>query len=305
MIKNIKYNREFQFIDTEQKAYFLGYFYGDGCVHQRLVKNSKVYSSSITSLDWDIIYKLKEIFPFFNVLDTKSKYKTLVSSNPELFNDLMFNGVFPKKSTENKNSLKIPKLDKNLIKHFIRGLYDSDGGYYLYGTLLETFFCSTSLPFVLEIQKWFLDKNIRVNLHINNNRKTTIYYLRSKSNKTAIEFYKLIYEDASIFMDRKKEVFIKMNPKKGFLKTSEFFSIKKGTDAQLERLQRDYKNVILEYKNKKIIENPSVCCNYHTVVSGKSYKKNSIRDLYLCLNCGKKSVFNKVLLKQDELLETP
>ena len=30
--KNLKYQREFEFIDTEEKAYFLGLLYADGCI---------------------------------------------------------------------------------------------------------------------------------------------------------------------------------------------------------------------------------------------------------------------------------
>lgn len=305
MIKNPKYNREFQHIDTQEKAYLLGYFYGDGCIHKRVQKKVTVYSSSITSLDWEIIFKFKENFKFFNVLTTKSKYKTLVCSNPEFYEDLKSHGIVERKSTKNKDLLKIPKIDEELVKHFIRGLYDSDGGYYLYGSLLETFFCSTSKIFITEVLDWFESNGIKLNLNSRVNRQTPIYFIRSKSNVTATKFYELIYKDATIFMERKKNVFLGLDSRVGELKNSENHAKTKGNDNQLKRLYTDYKNVVDKYKNIVKVDFPSVCCDYHTVVSGKSYKKNIVRDLFLCLKCGKKSVYNKVLLKQDELLETP
>jgi len=305
--ENTKYNREFETIDTEQKAYVLGYFFGDGCIHKRKSKNKNcnIYSCSIISGDFDIINKIKSNFNFFNVLSTKKKYKTLFNANSYFYNDLVKNGVFPQKSTTNKNLLKMPNIPEELIPHFIRGLYDSDGGYYIYGSLLETFFCSTSKTLIIEVQNWFSKNNIFLNLNMRDNRKTPIYYLRSKSNKTCRKFYELIHKNSTIFMDRKRNVFKKANLDEGFIKRSNYFANKKSTQNQKERLNRDYKLVIEKFKDIEEIENPSVCCNYHTIESGKSYKKGIVRPLFLCLNCGKKSVLNKVLLKQDELTGNP
>lgn len=89
------------------------------------------------------------------------------------------------------------------------------------------------------------------------------------------------------------------------IKKSNYNSKIKGNTNQYDRLVKDYKRVLEKYKEIKKIENPSVCCNYHTIESGKSYKKQMVRPLFLCLNCGKRSVFNRVLLKQDELTGTP
>jgi Asp-tRNA(Asn)/Glu-tRNA(Gln) amidotransferase C subunit len=307
-MKNI-YKSEFSTINTEEKAYVLGYIYGDGCLYQQKSKRKNVsiqYRTTILSKDEEIIDKIKNCFNFFNKTVTKNKYYTLTAYNKELFDDLKKAGVYEKKSKENRNFLKIPKISEKLIPHFIRGLYDSDGGFYLYDTLIETFFCSTSLPFMLEIKNWFIKNNINVNFReVKKEGFLDMYWIRTKSNTSAKKFYDLIYKDSNIFMDRKMKVFLEGDMSEVSVKKSNYNSKIKSNNNQYNRLVRDYKKVLEKYKEIKEVENPSVCCNYHTIESGKSYKKQMVRPLFLCLNCGKRSVFNRVLLKQDELTGTP
>ena len=310
-MKNLcKYNGEFYNIDSEEKAYLLGYLFGDGWITTSTHKSNKnsitYYKTGVLSKDKEIIDKFKEIFPFFNYTLHKSKYHSLTVYNKELYDDLKNLGILERKSSENKHLLKIPNIDNTLISHFIRGLYDSDGGIYLYNTLIETFFCSTSYTLITEVQNWLLQNNIKSSLRpVYRESYLPIFYLRTKSNKAARLFYSLIYKDPNIYMNRKKDVFLKGDISESAFKKSKYANNLKSTDNQLQRLYKDYAKVIEKYKMIEQIEYPSVCCNYHTVQSGKSYKKNIIRPLFLCLKCGKKSVFNRVLLKQDELTGTP
>lgn len=302
MRNKYKYNREFKTIDTEEKAYILGYFYGDGCITQcKQKRRNKIYIKylcSILSKDKEIVDKIKNIYKFFNVCISKGIYYTLYVSGKDIYDDLSNNGVYQRKSSMNKDLLKIPKIENHLIPHFIRGLYDSDGGFYLYDTLVETFFCSTSLPFISEIKEWLSTNNIETHLTMRNRKESQLfYYIRSKSNHAAKSFFDLIYKDANIFMQRKRQVFtqgIMIDPT---LKKSKYYSAIPGNTNQLLRLQKDYKNVVEKYKQIEKVEFPSVCCNYHTIQSGKSYKKGIIRPLFLCLKCGKRSVLNRADLK--------
>jgi len=288
----IKYNNEFKIINTEEKSYFLGYLFGDGCLSISKNKKSFNYCVSMTSKDRDIIDKILLSFPFFNLCKDRQYFK-IYSYNKELFKDLENLGILKNKSTKNKDLLKIPKIDNTLIKHFIRGLYDSDGGFYLYNTLLETFFCSTSFHFINEVREWLLKNDIKTNLNKRKTKNSYIYYIRSKSNKAANKFYKLIYLNSKIYMDRKMETFLKASMISSDIKKSNYNINKKGTEKQLEKLNKDYKNIIFKFSKIQKIENPSLCCNYHTIESGKSHKKGTIRPLYLCLKCGKRSVYNR------------
>ena len=55
-----KYNSEFQIIDTEEKAYFLGLFYSDGCMSL----GNKI-TISLRDYDKSLLEQLVLIFPFF------------------------------------------------------------------------------------------------------------------------------------------------------------------------------------------------------------------------------------------------
>ena len=57
------YNRELQVIDTQEKAYLLGLFYADGNVG---INNSQC-RIELSIKDKDLIFRLKEIFPFFYI----------------------------------------------------------------------------------------------------------------------------------------------------------------------------------------------------------------------------------------------
>lgn len=291
----MKYNREFEHIDTQEKAYVLGYFYGDGCNYKGRSGNYSCYCSKIISRDLDIVLKIKQAFPFFyyreSIHHTKPLYE-ISKSSKLLYEDLLKWNVYPRKSTDNREHLKIPNIDTKLIPHFIRGLYDSDGGFYLYGTLLESFFCSTSETLTLELKSWFKQKGVKVNLSIKRREGyIDLYWLRSKSSDYNKILTKLLYQDATIFLDRKKFKIDQADFNKQDVKNSRNHAKIKGTDAQKQRLLKDYRLVIEKHENIKDILKPSVCCQYHTVQSGKSYKKNCVRPLNLCLKCGKKSVF--------------
>jgi intein-encoded DNA endonuclease-like protein len=43
---------------------------------------------------------------------------------------LLSNGVYFRKSTENKELLEFPNIEEHLKSHFIRGYFDGDGSVY-------------------------------------------------------------------------------------------------------------------------------------------------------------------------------
>ena len=302
------YNRELSTIDTQEKAYLLGYFYGDG--NNYVGKNGKyiVYKSSVVSKDRQVIEDLQKYFPFFYINKqkyTKGEYYILYRNSQHLYEDLLKWNVYPRKSTDNKEKLYLPKIQPNLLPHFVRGLYDSDGGFYLYGTLLESFFCSSSFNLINSVMEYLRENNIKVNLTTKHRKNCqTIYYIRSKNSTENKRLVTLLYEDSHIFLKRKRDSIEQADFSKREIKNSSRHSNIDATSSQKERLLRDYRRVIKVYETKETINKPSVCCAYHTIESGKSYKKGTVRPLNLCLKCGKKSVFTGDL-KQDKLPGIP
>lgn len=127
----------FNIIDTQEKAYILGFTYADGCNH--LENNYFDYDLSVK--DADILKKISEriylekphdrIRYYSREKEHKGKKKVLHSAVLSINSKHMCNvlnnlGCEPRKSF----TAKFPEWlqDKTLQRHFIRGYYDGDGG---------------------------------------------------------------------------------------------------------------------------------------------------------------------------------
>jgi len=276
------YNREFKKINNEQKAYFLGFMYADGCISAIKRKSSTYikYQVQISLTDEQIIKEFQENFPFFNLqIFDFSKYKStwskqfaLRKANKQLFDDLLNQGMLERKSGENSKNLKLPNLDKSLWKHFIRGLFDGDGSISVYlkrPTQRRVEICSSSKDFLLEI-KLLLEK-YGINCPIfreKYNNKSPLYVLEWINYKDIVSFKNFLYENATIFLIRKKEKF------------------------------DSFKLV-----NKKD-NNPICVCGGPSVKNGKRQMKHGLMYRYNCTECNRK--FSTLAQKKsDKLLENP
>ena len=214
----MKYNNELKVIDTEEKAYLLGFLYGDGTISTYMSGNKIKHQTKISILmkDKDIINRLYKNFKFFykGKFDY-SKYNkntgmqiSLSNSCKPLFDDLMLNGLYPRKSYENKDKLHLPKLSNELMSHFIRGFFDADGSVYVQTTrknLIRIEFCSVAKNFINEINDYLKSINInswKVSEKIYNNKQNlyVITYTRTSEVHKLIDY---MYNGATIYLDRK------------------------------------------------------------------------------------------------------
>ena len=198
--KNIQENI-FDVIDTEEKAYRLGFLYADGCVG----------NNGRTDIGLGLAIKdLCHIKKFKNFLKRNGKIYTddikcrISFKNKHMHNSLVELGCVPKKSL----ILKFPsedKLPKNLQRHFIRGYFDGDGC-----------FCNTEKTFEISI---IGTQDMLENIcKISNINKQRIYSLNTKSKevkrisfgkKELIDnFLEFIYLDSTIYLDRKYQKYI-------------------------------------------------------------------------------------------------
>lgn len=212
----MKYKREFKTIDTEEKAYFLGFAYADGCISKKRGKGN-IFRMSLA--DKDIIYKLQELFPFFNT-DTfdYSKYGenrsvqyAIRKVSAELYEDLVLNGLLERKSGENAKNLKLPLLKEHLWNHFVRGVFDGDGSINIASkrpNLRRVEICSTSKEFLSELK--FLLEEHSINCPIFRekfNNKLPLYVLEWVNSNDIINLREFFYKNATIYLNRKKEKF--------------------------------------------------------------------------------------------------
>jgi intein/homing endonuclease len=271
-----KYNDELKIIDTQEKAYLLGFMYGDGTITTYKEKTGRVRfltKISISKTDEDLIFSLKKYFSFFNLGDYDyvkynsncGKQKSIAKSSKELYTDLLLNGVYPRKSYENKDKLHIPNITPDLISHFIRGFFDADGTVYIpvkRPNLLSMGFSSVAKEFIYEIDSYL--KCIGINSWKIRDKhplkgRQTCYELIYNETSEILKLIDFMYKDANISLKRKADMCLNYVP-----------------------------------VNKVLDRNMTCgCCGSHRIKQN-GVRGNSTR--YLCLECNKgfslKNIFN-------------
>lgn len=133
-----KFNENvFDSIDTEEKAYWLGFIYADGYIsHNESDNNKNKFEISLSIEDIDHLHKFNKFMKYdgdnvttkiIKLGDTEFEVCRWTITNKHLWNTLNNIGCTPRKS----KTLKFPSehifKDKSLIRHFIRGYWDGDG----------------------------------------------------------------------------------------------------------------------------------------------------------------------------------
>ena len=110
----------FENIDTEEKAYWLGFIFADG----NISKNNKCFQIVLHKDDKEHLFKMKKSFGATQpVFDVRGKYFGVSIKNKAFCRHLINLGVTPRKS---KTAIP-PSLPVSLERHFWRGVIDGDG----------------------------------------------------------------------------------------------------------------------------------------------------------------------------------
>ena len=207
---------DFSVIDTEEKAYILGFIAADGCVYCISRKyDCWALAINLSEKDQNLLEKIKLILcprlklavvKYTNVNWTTG-CKLTVCDN-KLCEDLKSHGIVERKSKILEPCLSVPE---HLINHYIRGYFDGDGSFWIRkgrGNLHAAIYGS------YDMIDW-INKRVReVSPHQCNVRKQEGCYSITYTDSTAINFAKFMYRDASIYLERK------------FLRAEKFFSKK-------------------------------------------------------------------------------
>ena len=129
----------FQNIDTEEKAYWLGFIMADGCVYKGSDASSYRLQINLKGSDKEHLDKLqKSINSSYKIQEKKVKNSDvclLKVNSTKMCQDLMALNVTPRKSM----LCQMPSLEEHLEKHFIRGYFDGDGCLDEYYVLILSF----------------------------------------------------------------------------------------------------------------------------------------------------------------------
>lgn len=103
-------------------------------------------------------------------------------------------------------------LEENLIKHFIRGYFDGDGGLSCGKRRSISCYFTGNYNFLNAIKDYLYDK-LKVNFTLCQETRTQIWDLRLSKMQECKIFLDWLYEDATIYLDRKYNRYIKWSNK--------------------------------------------------------------------------------------------
>ena len=116
----------FEVINTEEKAYFLGLLFADGHI-------SKNNCLMLTMKDLDIIEKFKKSIESEHPIKyNKDKNPTINIRSKKICEDLKKIGFNNKKSYFVDFEKILSFIPKELLNHFVRGMFDGDGSIKIY-----------------------------------------------------------------------------------------------------------------------------------------------------------------------------
>lgn len=213
----------FDSIDTEEKAYWLGFMYADGYITSKSFR----IGLSLAIKDIEHLRKFNAFLQYskgMNVTNShqfgsKEKYNksgelmqtvSTVITNKHLWEALNSKGCVPNKSL----ILKFPDesifKDKSLIRHFIRGYFDGDGSLGLYQhsktnpKLEESLIFVGTQQFLYKVQEYLGVRGFIMQKSNCGPNTFKLGYSTKKANKVA----EILYKNAFIYLDRKYNIYI-------------------------------------------------------------------------------------------------
>lgn len=194
----------FDVIDTEEKAYWLGFLYADGCI-----RNDGHIELGLKESDLLHLEKFKKFLNSKNKISYRKKTKSyrIAFVNRYMVNSLSLKGCFENKSLK----IKFPSEDvipNYLIRHFVRGYFDGDG--YLGVKLLKDRI-SGRMSLVCGSKSFIEDLIERIGwrkMTLKKDKRSNTYQIEWGSEKEVYSMLLELYKDSKIYLERKHNLFL-------------------------------------------------------------------------------------------------
>ena len=209
----------FNIIDMQEKAYFLGILYADGC-------NSTERNSITLALkkdDNDILKKLSALVYQNNDRPLECRPGRIVKLNGRNYksNGLYALTMASKTISERLNELGVVKakthkitfptfLSHELISHFVRGYFDGDGSVSLKKSGQTILSIIGTRKFCKSLQD-IINKKLNLNPTVCHAKKgSKVQQFALHGNIVCLKFLNWMYKDATIYLDRKYNKYIEI-----------------------------------------------------------------------------------------------
>jgi hypothetical protein len=222
---NIKQRRHeitegyFKVIDSEEKAYWLGFLAADGCIRKRVRKDGKSRGDSIV-LKLSVMDK-KHMEKFRNSICPTAKIthytsKTITRKGNDSFSDVCWFGVYSNELVQDIIELGVgpkktftvgkPNIDEKYYKDFIRGFFDGDGCCYVKKRRGKRGFNTMNIQYSFacaskDMRDFFSEVLNKVGIDTNCSDGLNLYIVGGFLN--AKKFFDYLYTDATLYLERK------------------------------------------------------------------------------------------------------
>lgn len=195
--------RFFQTIDSEKKAYWLGFIFADGnnSTDELSIELAEVDANHLESLKKDLEATQRVSFRARISFHKQRRYASIRFSSRAMCKDLSAIGCIPNKS----KVVNYPVIASELNRHFIRGFFDGDGCVSLNKTCNSAVWSiySASKDMMYKIREIMESElNEPISLHIRKNNGGYSLSIAKRSLLSKVHQY--LYENASVFLHRKK-----------------------------------------------------------------------------------------------------
>lgn len=209
----------FDIIDTEHKAYWLGFLYADGYIlSKRSPNEQQSFGFSINIKDIEMFEKFKRdlnsnhpvnIYTPTSGFKNRGEYGRLLITSQHMVDCLKKYGM-----TEHKTTiLKMPELPQELIPHFIRGYSDGDGSIvisHLKSGKIKYLWDITSTKEICEAFLLYFNKGNLKLYQRYPERNVNNYTMHIYGNQQVPKVLSIIYKDATIYLERKYKKYAEM-----------------------------------------------------------------------------------------------
>jgi hypothetical protein len=237
------FDQDFFLKETEQAYYWAGFIAADGCVDHKTLRigiididHLKQFKSDIKATQQIRIIPPRQSIVYGKKVNNKETGIIAITS-VKMLKDLLdkFN-IGPRKSL----TYSVPEnlLNSPLAKHFMRGLIDGDGSWYIVNvkpdrkqirlSLVGTKNCCESL------RKLFVINNMYKESHSLKERKNC-WEVTFQSHNDLLKVRDFLYRDATVFLERKFKIASQIED---FIKRYSFAPI-----LELEKLLIEVKNI--------------------------------------------------------------
>lgn len=201
----------FDNIDTEEKAYWLGFISADGCVNKkRLTLNVKKSDEKHLEKFRDLICPTNKVLTRVCITKGKSYLGSYLQINSiKMIKRLNELGIVQAKSLVLQPCKEIPK---NLERHYWRGYFDGDGGISYHSkskTMKYKYMISLTSGSVDMLNAFndFLSKNNCRTINIYKDKNSNCYQCICGGVYKVREILKTLYHDCRVYLDRKMELY--------------------------------------------------------------------------------------------------